>query len=818
MANELQQRIATENIVEPEQSNATTTLSEAEKSNASANSKESGANNDITTLMIKHESVNCSYPQLPRQLHDNMLDHQDDACLGDYTSSMVIPSDNGAARMSLLMEMIEKSEEIDGCMLEDFKRDDPSLGLHRILVEDCYSNWWEQQLPQQRRLHPTKMEVDKNKVIKRNRSKVEGIHGLQRNTKERRLHGNTKGSNGEHIGPTLHGKYCHPMEVSLASVGVLSECTSKQLDEVRNNLQKFFKPTPDHLDGTPQATFAPAPAKTLKTTTSATASSLPPPKSSPSRSRQKKYGNVVAYWDDEAIREYMPWQCCPQQEPSNFMDPELARLNALMRESTVAMNNLLHADMSCKYSPQQELSNSNDDELARLEALVREATHDMNSMRQQSTHWDTEVLMQEVQKQWEETSPMCETQLEPLKQDHVDEKECPNELQHRIAMKNIGEPEQRNATTIPNEAEKSNASTNSKEPDVENVTTMLMLNHESVNCSYPQLPWQFHDSMLSQQDDDTLQREYDEPSKGECDFWGDNTSSMVIPSDNGAARKSLLMEMIEMSKEISGCMLEDFRKDVPSLDLHRILANDCHDNWLELPRQRRLHPTMMEGDENEEIKWLGVDITFPLNKFMPSRILARWRVFMDHKGKRKKYTSMVTQKGAMVSTLAQLFMGNIVTRWRSDPEASPIPLRKRTRRNTASSTSPPPLDMRQKKYGNVVAYWDDEAIRECRGIFTRPRNDKREKIFSPHCQPAMHVVDLSFAEELEYHHVILESDSRTLVQKLKISGDDYLKIRPAAHAVTVVGKHRLTDTAWYGDAPLEVLSIVEADQRNITAS
>ncbi|KAL4386635.1 hypothetical protein GQ457_09G023250 [Hibiscus cannabinus] len=77
---------------------------------------------------------------------------------------------------------------------------------------------------------------------------------------------------------------------------------------------------------------------------------------------------------------------------------------------------------------------------------------------------------------------------------------------------------------------------------------------------------------------------------------------------------------------------------------------------------------------------------------------------------------------------------------------------------------------------------------------------------------------LSFAEELEFHHIILKSDSRTLVQKLKTSGDDYPKIRPAAHAVTAVGKHCLTDTAWYGDAPLEVVSIVEADQRNTTPS
>ncbi|KAL4291224.1 hypothetical protein GQ457_14G005130 [Hibiscus cannabinus] len=290
------------------------------------------------------------------------------------------------------------------------------------------------------------------------------------------------------------------------------------------------------------------------------------------------------FYHNDFVAADMPWQCCPQQEPSNFMDPELARLNALMRESTVAMNNLLHADMSWQYSPQQEVSNSKDDEFARLEALVREATHDMNSMLQQSTYWDTEILMQEVKEQCQESSPICGAQSEPPNQEHVDDKECPSELQQQIAMANIGEPEQRNAMTTPSEAEKSNASANSTESDAENVTTTLMLKHESVNCSYPELPRHFHEYMLDHQDDACL---------------GDDTSSMVIPSDNGAARKSLLMEMIEKSVEISGYMLEDFKKDGPSLDLHRILANDCHDNWLELPRQRRLHPTMMEVKENE---------------------------------------------------------------------------------------------------------------------------------------------------------------------------------------------------------------------------
>ncbi|KAL4312307.1 hypothetical protein GQ457_01G016540 [Hibiscus cannabinus] len=467
------------------------------------------------------------------------------------------------------MEMIEKSEEISGCILENFKRDGPSFGLHRILEEDCYSNWREQQLPQQRRLHPTKMEDDKNEVIKWLGVAITfplNIFMPSRILAKWRVFMDYKGTRKKYTSmvaqkgamldcwniPTLmaldedvpakppDGGTRTIVAARLTSKGVLAERTSKQLDEV-----------------------------------------------------------------------YMPWQCCPQQEPSNSMDVELAR----------------------------------------LDVLLREATYDINNMLQQSTHWDTEILMQEVKEKWKESSPMCGTQLEPLKQEHVDEKECPNELQQRIATANTVEPEQSNSTTTLSEAEKSNASANSKESDANNDITTLMIKHESVNCSYPQLTLQLHDNMIDYQDDACL---------------GDDTLYMVIPSDSSVARKSLLMEMIEKSEEISGSMLENFKRDGPSFGLHRILEEDCYSNWREqqLPQQRRLHPTKMEDDKNEVIKWLGVDITFPLNIFMPSRILAKWRVFMDYKRTRKKYTSMVAQKGAMVSALAQLFFGNIVTRWR----------------------------------------------------------------------------------------------------------------------------------------------------------
>ncbi|KAK8584037.1 hypothetical protein V6N12_068288 [Hibiscus sabdariffa] len=183
------------------------------------------------------------------------------------------------------------------------------------------------------------------------------------------------------------------------------------------------------------------------------------------------------------------------------------------------------------------------------------------------------------------------------------------------------------------EAERSNASANSKESDAKNDTTMLMPKHESMNCSYPQLSRQSHDYMLDQQDGDILSMEYEKvmikpfefiknspptlqafleepklldlkPSKDVYDCLGDETRSMVIPNDISVIPKSLLMEMIVKSKENYGWKLEDFETDSPSLDLHRILAEDCHDNWLEqqLPRQRRLHQTMMKADENEVSK------------------------------------------------------------------------------------------------------------------------------------------------------------------------------------------------------------------------
>ncbi|KAK8597194.1 hypothetical protein V6N12_065670 [Hibiscus sabdariffa] len=151
------------------------------------------------------------------------------------------------------------------------------------------------------------------------------------------------------------------------------------------------------------------------------------------------------------------------------------------------------------------------------------------------------------------------------------------------------------------------------------------------------------------------------------DYLENKAHSMVIPPTICAAPQSLLMEMFKKSKDNDTWKIDDFKKNVPSIDFHRILAEDCHGNWLEqqLPQQRRLHPTMLEVNANEVIKWLDVVIIFPNHMFMPSGTIARWSVYMHFKGEGNKDTStMAAQREVSEIPLAQVFLGRIVTRWR----------------------------------------------------------------------------------------------------------------------------------------------------------
>ncbi|KAK8986632.1 hypothetical protein V6N11_010186 [Hibiscus sabdariffa] len=95
----------------------------------------------------------------------------------------------------------------------------------------------------------------------------------------------------------------------------------------------------------------------------------------------------------------LPQQCSNIQGPSKSMDATLARMDVHLREA---------------------------------EERSRRSTYAMDTMPQQLIYRDTEIPMLEVNEQCEENSLICEEQLEPLIQKHVDEK-CPNEPIQQIA-------------------------------------------------------------------------------------------------------------------------------------------------------------------------------------------------------------------------------------------------------------------------------------------------------------------------------------------------------------------------------------------------
>ncbi|KAK8578620.1 hypothetical protein V6N13_100448 [Hibiscus sabdariffa] len=352
----------------------------------------------------------------------------------------------------------------------------------------------------------------------------------------------------------------------------------------------------------------------------------------------------------------MPWQHSPYQEHSISLEETfqsyMARPDSLMEFN--------QSPQQC--SNMQGPSKSMAERITMMGVLLREAeersrrsTYAMDNMPKQLIPRYTEIWMQEVKVQCEENSLICGEQLELLHQEHVDMKECPNDLNQQIAIAMVEGPKQSNALKTLNETERSNALANSEESDAENDTTTLMLKQEYKSPS-PLHVFLEEPTLL----DLKLSTKW-------YNCLRDDTQSMVIPLDISATPKSLLMEMIEKSEEKGRQMREEFKTYGPSLDLHRIVAEDCHSNWLEhqLPRQRRLHPTMMEVNENKVIKWLDVDIIFHNNIFMPSGTIARWRVCMDYKGTRRKDTStMVTKEGVAKIPLTQLFLGRLVTRWR----------------------------------------------------------------------------------------------------------------------------------------------------------
>ncbi|KAK8624550.1 hypothetical protein V6N13_065887 [Hibiscus sabdariffa] len=370
----------------------------------------------------------------------------------------------------------------------------------------------------------------------------------------------------------------------------------------------------------------------------------------------------------------MPWQYQSSHEHSNPLEQTFPTF-------TTSFDRLIEE--------MQELNKSMEARLVKMdECMINwgRSTSVMDNMPN-----GTEILRQEVSEQCEENPPM------PIQHAQAEVK----------ANAWAGIATSSNATTTSQDAVKSTASASPTESDAENDTIMLMLKHEPINCSHPQLsrqpprnnatarPGSTKATCLGSIEATCLGRtaafcpgstrtarpgseetahpgskqtsclSSEEPvypgstqqfcpgsiericpgSKSTFYFSGEQNNCcdsnclndemtnyskneaqpMVIPPTICAVPKSLLMEMFKKSEDNDTWKLDDFRNDVPSIDFQRILAEDCHGNWLEqqLPQQRRLHPTMLEVNANEVIKWLDVVIIFPNHMFMPSGTIAR---------------------------------------------------------------------------------------------------------------------------------------------------------------------------------------------------
>ena len=78
------------------------------------------------------------------------------------TLPVIISSSLDVDQEKSMVDVLGKYRKAIGWTMEDIKRISPSICMHKILLDDCYSN----SVEQQRRLNPIMMEVVKKEIIK----------------------------------------------------------------------------------------------------------------------------------------------------------------------------------------------------------------------------------------------------------------------------------------------------------------------------------------------------------------------------------------------------------------------------------------------------------------------------------------------------------------------------------------------------------------------------------------------------------------------------------------------------------------------------
>ena len=133
-----------------------------------------------------------------------------------------------------------------------------------------------------------------------------------------------------------------------------------------------------------------------------------------------------------------------------------------------------------------------------------------------------------------------------------------------------------------------------------------------------------------------------------------NTLSIIISSTLNAGQEKSLVDMLGRYRRAIEWTMVDIKGISPSICMHKILLEDCHNNSEE--HQRRLNPIMKEVVKKEIIKWLDAGIIYPIldsswvspvqcvpkkggitvitnerDELIPTRKMTGYRVCMDYR-------------------------------------------------------------------------------------------------------------------------------------------------------------------------------------------
>ncbi|KAK9007289.1 hypothetical protein V6N11_051118 [Hibiscus sabdariffa] len=151
------------------------------------------------------------------------------------------------------------------------------------------------------------------------------------------------------------------------------------------------------------------------------------------------------------------------------------------------------------------------------------------------------------------------------------------------------------------------------------------------------------------------------PSHLKYVYLGANdTLRVIISSELNANQKLSVVNLLKQYKKATGWTMADLKIISPTICMHKILIDECHNNSVE--PQRGLNPAMKKVVMKEIIKWIDAGIIYPIsdsswvspvqcvlkkggmtmvtneaNHLLPTRTVTGWRICMDYK-KLKKAT------------------------------------------------------------------------------------------------------------------------------------------------------------------------------------